>query len=96
MESPKGDRLIIQFAEYTEVNIPNAWLGNRNPVAYTDVKSFQDIHGIDMSTFEWHDFPKGSLDLKPEVKPLTISEAKEGLAKSLGIEPSCIEIQIKV
>lgn len=95
-ESPKGDRLIIQFAEYTEVNIPNAWPGNRNPVAYTKVESFQAKHGIDLSTIKWQAFPEKDVDSLAVVQPLTVDEAKNGLAKSLGIDPSCIEIQIKV
>ncbi|WP_344798327.1 hypothetical protein [Litoribacillus peritrichatus] len=92
--SPTGSRLVIQFSEYAEINIPDAWTGNRNPVAYTDVTSFQNEHKVEFSGLEWKEFPEVDIKLESEVLPLTISEAKEGLAKTLDIDPSCIEIKI--
>jgi hypothetical protein len=95
VSSPNSDRLVIQFSEYAEINIDNAWTGNRNPVAYTDVASFQKNHGLDVSQIEWRDFPINDIQHNLKVNPLTIDEAKEGIARTLGIDPSCIEIQIK-
>jgi hypothetical protein len=94
-EAPNGSRYVIQFSEYSEINIPDVWTGNRNPVAYTDMQQIQDKYGIDFSALEWKKFPESNIKLSPAVKPLTIDEAKAGLAEALGIDPSCIEIQIR-
>ncbi len=94
-DSPDSDRLVIQFSEYADINISNAWTGNRNPVAYTNVTEFQVKHNFDISTLEWKPFPISEIKLHNNVKALTVNEAKDGIAKTLGIDPSCIEIQIK-
>jgi hypothetical protein len=93
--SPKGGRLVIQLSEFAEVNIPNVWTGNRNPVAYTNTESLKNDHGVDFSNIVWRDFPINEITPITDVKALTIDEAKEGIAKTLGIDPSCIEILIK-
>lgn len=93
--SPKGDRLVIQISEFAEINIPNVWTGNRNPVAYTNTESLKSDHGLDFADLEWSDFPINEITPIVNVKALTIDEAKEGIAKTLGIDPSCIEILIK-
>ncbi len=94
VNSPEANRLTIQFSEYAEINIPNVWTGNRNPVAYSNIEELNDKHCIDVSKLVWKKFPVDNINLVPDVKPLTMSEAKAGLAKSLGIDPSCIEIKI--
>lgn len=100
-DSPAGDRLVIQLSEYAEINQPNVWTGNRNPVAYTTTKALTETHGLDFSSLEWQEFPVSADVLTTnheavsEVKGLTIEEAKTGLAKTLGISADCIEITIK-
>ena len=92
----EGNRLLIQFSEYAKINIPDVWVpGNRNPVAYTDTESFQKEHGLDFSEIQWSDFPVVDLDPLAAVKAITIDEAKRGIAKTLAVDPSCIEILIK-
>lgn len=91
----ESGRLVIQISEYAEVNIPEVWTGNRNPVAYTDAESFQRQHRINFSELTWQRFPETELRSEIDVRPLTIEEAKKGIAKTLGIDPSCIEIQIR-
>jgi hypothetical protein len=93
--SPDGKRSLIQLSQYAEFNIPNAWVGNRNPVTYTDINSFQSEHKFDTTSLEWLEFPTKETSTVSDIKPLTINEAKEGIAKTLGIDSSCIEIQIK-
>lgn len=94
VNSPEANRLVIQFSEYAEINIPNVWTGNRNPVAYSDIEELNYKHSIDVSKLEWKKFPEDNINLVSDVRPLTLSEAKAGLAKYLGVDPSCIEIKI--
>lgn len=85
------DRIIIGFREYALINEPNVWPGNRNPVAYLNL---EDI-GIDVSSLKWLPFPEHQVVEENRAKPLTIEEAKLGLAKALGISKDCIEITIR-
>lgn len=87
--------MVIQISEYSEIDIPNAWTGNRNPVAYTEVDSFEVKHHFDISKLSWELFPVNEVPQQASIKALTMDEAKNGIAKTLGIDPSCIEIQIK-
>ncbi len=106
LPSPTVDgRWLIQFSEYARLNIPELWpKGNRNPVGYA---SLEDI-GIDPSTLKWESMP--NVD-EPHVhaprlnshnsespkgnSPLTIPEAKKGLAITFGVPPEAIEITIR-
>jgi hypothetical protein len=80
------------------VNIPDAWKGDRNPVKYSTLKKL----GIDLSTLEWAPMPELT-EPAPEAKapaattgaPLTMAEAKRGLALTFGVSPEAIEITIR-
>jgi hypothetical protein len=48
-----GDRHVIAFNEYALVDIPNAWEGSRNPVAYTNLQKLK----IDPKTLNWRKLP---------------------------------------
>lgn len=98
----RPDRYLVVFDEYAEIDVPNAWPGLRNPVKYGTLEEF----GItDPTALTWHPMPAPSA--KPsasgEVKdedqdgfgPLTIPEAKAGLALGLGVPESAIEIIVK-
>jgi hypothetical protein len=86
------DRFIVTFEEYANINIPEAWSGNRNPVAYQSITDFN----LNLDALEWLPFPKKSLTLpESRVRPLTIAEAKLGIAKALGISADNIEITIR-
>jgi hypothetical protein len=91
----ENKRLLIQFSEYAEINIKDSWTGNRNPVAYIDIDIFSEENGLDISKLEWKSFPFNEAEIEENVKALTIDDAKKGIAKTLGIDASCIEIQIK-
>lgn len=94
-ESEEVKRIIIQFSEYAEINLPGAWTGNRNPVAYLDIEDLEEKYQeFSLSELTWHPFPTEKIKVVDTVRPLTISEAKLGLAKELKIDPSQIEIRI--
>jgi hypothetical protein len=94
-------RYLVQFNHYARVNIPDVWQGDRNPVKYTTLEEL----GIDPSTLEWEAMPKishtperireGASHKGNGVRPLTMGEAKQGLALTFGVEPEAIEITIR-
>lgn len=96
--APDSDRrYLIQFSEYARANIPDAWKGDRNPVKYA---SLEEI-GIDPSSLKWEPMPAPGEPPTPgvialtAVAPLTMAEAKKGLALTFGVPPEAIEITIR-
>lgn len=95
------DRYRIVFDAYAEANFPDVWKGWRNPVKYVS----PDELDFDIASLEFHPLePKaveeavvlGHSGSKPvEVKPLTLTEAKQGLALTFGVDPSSVEITIR-
>jgi len=97
------DRYLILFSEYAEIDHPNAWPGLRNPVRYGTLEEF----GVtDPTTLTWQPMPPitavmplSSQKTEDEDKnvfgPLTIQEAKAGLALGLGVPETAIEITVK-
>lgn len=84
-------RKIIQLTEYAEIDIPNGWQGQRNPVRYTNLSEF----GLSDDQIGWTPFPTDRVKEYDLTAELTIDEAKRGLAKKLGVSPECIEITIR-
>jgi hypothetical protein len=94
-------RYLVQFSEFARVNIPDAWKGDRNPVKYG---SLEDL-GIDPSSLKWEPMPARALSAPASEKaaevvgnpagPLTMAEAKKGLALTFGVAPEAIEITIR-
>jgi hypothetical protein len=92
-------RYLILFSEFARVNILDAWKGDRNPVKYAELKEL----GIDPSRLKWQRMPEPSetFSRATEVKelarhgPLTLAEAKKGLALTFGVAPDAIEITIR-
>jgi hypothetical protein len=99
-ESPEK-RYLIQFSEFARVKLPNIWKGDRNPVKYTSLETL----GIDPSLLKWESMPKSirGAELQEEVgkgkklgiQPLTMAEAKRGLALMFNVAPEAIEITIR-
>lgn len=97
----RSDRYLVVFSEYARIDVPNAWPGLRNPVRYGTLADF----GIaDPADLQWHPMPTGerktsSGDVVDEdaegFGPLTIAEAKAGLALGLGVPEASIEIVIR-
>jgi len=94
----RKSRYLIQFSEFARLNIPEIWKGDRNPVKYDTLEEL----GIDLSTLRWEPMP-ASPESTPEViplkgtdvGPLTMAEAKTGLALTFGVPPEAIEITIR-
>ena len=81
---------MLVFSEYAEIDVPDAWPGNRNPVFYGNLEQF----GVDVRQLKFQPMP----EQEPAVvkaKPLTMAEAKAGLAVTFGVAPSDIEITVR-
>lgn len=123
MEADASDRAIIKISEYADLNVPNSWDGNRNPVAYTKLSHF-GIHSVeDFENLNWcrlgtrftlnfgeqepemtrmpgDDYEAAMLDELPSPIsatsiPLSIDEAKLGLALKFGVRVDQIDITIR-
>jgi len=92
-------RYLIQFSEFARVNIPNIWKGDRNPIKYASLEEL----GIDASTLRWEAMPPASHSsecLMPQsrataAQPLTMAQARKGLALAFNVAPEAIEITIR-
>lgn len=98
-------RWIINISSYAEIDIPEQWDGNRNPVSYRNLK---DI-GIETNKLEFKAVPKfapANLNVEQAgdeyedeeenvVNPLTLKEAKAGLALYFGVNEENIQITIQ-
>jgi hypothetical protein len=91
-------RYLVQFSEYARVNILDAWKSDRNPVKYATLEEL----GIDPSTLKWERMPEEDKPHEPARQgritsdaPLTMAEAKKGLALAFGVSPEAIEITIR-
>lgn len=99
-ESDKN-RYLIQFSEFARVDVPGVWKGDRNPVRYMTVEEL----GIDLSSLKWEAMPESDKASEPVgqiasvksagVPPLTMAEAKKGLALTFNVAPEAIEITIR-
>lgn len=91
-------RWLIRISDFARVSIPGVWQGWRNPVRYTDLKSL----GIDPNTLTFETVPEPNTAdtqrmtsmTKSAGSPLTIGEAKRGLALTFGVSEEAIEITI--
>ncbi len=110
-ESDGSVRKIIEISEYSDVNVPKAWPGRgRNPIAYMTLEdlglSLSDLKFHPLSTRTKQDegnAPELGKDLnqeddefsEDEILPLTIDQAKRGLASAFGVSIDNIEIVIR-
>jgi len=100
-EEAKDKRYLIKFSEFARVNVPNVWKGDRNPVKYA---SPADLN-IDIASLEWKIMPVPELGtnsqpediagIRQDPKPLTLAEAKRGLAMTFNVPSDAIEITIR-
>lgn len=103
----RPERFIVEFSEYALVDSPNAWpSGNRNPVSYRTLEDFgiTTPEALEWSPMPTEDPPRGGRSVAPEampdeeqdsVGPLTIPEARAGLALGLGVPEGAIEITVR-
>jgi hypothetical protein len=94
----RDNRWLIKIREFARVDIPDVWQGWRNPVRYTNLTAL----GIDLNRLKFEPMPKPTSVVDPPAKrsgpdiaPLTINEAKRGLAKTFGVPEDAIEITIR-
>ena len=91
-------RWLIKLSEFALVTTPDVWKGWRNPVSYGSLQSF----GINYDDLQFQSMPQVDSE-KPAVnpikkmsaKPLTITEAKQGLAMHFEVSEESIEIVIR-
>jgi hypothetical protein len=99
-QSPYSGRIVITFKEYALIEVPDAWskctAGQRYPVAYLNRNNVESNLGIKFDQLEW--LPYEGAEVEGEIEedpPLTIAQAKRGLAKTFGVEEKAIEIIIR-
>lgn len=94
------ERWIVCFESYADLTGADPWPGDRNPVGY---ESGPEELGIDVSRLEWKPFHlSGEVDpgatgqaRSSSAGPLTIAEAKRGLALHFGVDETAIEVIIR-
>jgi hypothetical protein len=97
----RPERYLVVFSEYARIDKEDAWPGLRNPVRYASLEEF----GIsDPESLDWHRMPDDVVDMsihEPADEeqggfgPLTMAEAKAGLALGLGVPEGSIEISVR-
>lgn len=108
--SEHDNRLVINFSEYAEIHVPNAWHlctdGQRYPVAYLDSDTVQNALGLDFNALEWKPFAptaevaavaaKTKRTVTPgDITRSAIQEAKAMLSDALGVPEESIEITVR-
>lgn len=99
--TPVGNRFTINFSRFAEIIVSNVWIpAGSNPIRYVDINET----GINLEEIDWKAWPSKPTNAIPvsenvssekQILPLTISEAKKGLAMALGVEVDAIEIVIR-
>jgi hypothetical protein len=87
-------RWTVEISEYAPVLCKAAWKEWRNPVKYTTLEEL----GIDPKGLKFQPMPaptKAETAAPPTVRPLTIAEAKRGLALQFGVPMESIDILIR-
>lgn len=87
-------RKLIKISEYALVDVPDAWDGNRNPIAYMSLEDFKiDVNQLKFLPVQApQDKAAGGSD---GVVPLTIDQAKQALSAMFGVSPDQVEITIR-
>lgn len=102
----RPERYLVRFSEYAEINEPGLWAGQRNPVRYSSLEALGIGSPRDL---DWHPMPPAKPRLGASIfdeegtelgdgdhpTPLTIAQARAGLAVGLGVPESAIEIIIR-
>jgi hypothetical protein len=88
-------RWFFEISEFAAPSHQGQWQW-RNPVRYTTLEEL----GIELKKLKFKPAPPATLsppisESGSSVKPLTIAEAKAGLAAKFGVSPDAIEIHIK-
>ncbi|WP_063037690.1 hypothetical protein [Nocardia grenadensis] len=91
-------RWMVEFSEFARCSIPDVWQGDRYPVRYTNL----DELGISLDGLEFEEYTPPTAapfaaepPAEPTPGPLTIAQAKAGLAENYGVDTDSIEIVIR-
>ncbi len=97
-----ADRWLIKISEYARISVPHAWKGWRYPVHYTSLEA----PGIDPTNLLFKPLPNPpdgdalmtspATDDEMEIQPLSIAEAKEGIAAFFKVSAAAIKITIEM
>lgn len=104
--SPHKNRIVINFNEYAEINVANAWRictdGQRYPVAYLDADKVQKDLGLDFASLVWKPFNPNAQPSTPvsknspmDIQRTAIQDAKVMLSDALGVSEENIEITVR-
>ena len=104
-ESADGKkRYLIAISEYALIDVANFWEHDRNPVRYLS-RSELEKKGIKFTALDFRPTPQRTAAAATEpaiqpkvpdvVVPLTIAEARKGLATTFGVNPEAVEITIR-
>lgn len=104
-ESDDGkQRWLVTISEYALIEVADFWEHDRNPVRYL-ARAELERKGIKFNKLDFKPMPQGA-PAAPQavaprqaapggVKPLTIAEARQGLAATFGVKPEAVEITIR-
>jgi hypothetical protein len=90
-------RFMVTFDEWAPIKLPGLWQFGRNPVHYANL----DELGIDKTKLRFrprkksHPAQPNAADRSSAKRPLTIEQAKRGLAATFGVNVDAIEITIR-
>lgn len=102
-ESEDGKkRYLVTISEYALIAVPDFWEHDRNPVRYLPRAELVK-RGIKLDKLNFQPMPQSapaaSQAVKPSasgaVVPLTIADARKGLAAMFGVKPEAVEITIR-
>jgi hypothetical protein len=103
-ESEDGKkRYLVAISEYARVDVPDFWLHDRNPVRYLSRFELEE-KGIKLDALDFKLMPQRASEVAMSkakssttgvVAPLTIAEARKGLAATFGVKPEAVEITIR-
>jgi hypothetical protein len=91
--SQDGDRFVILMKRFARLNKPalDVWTaGGSNPVRYA---RSTDLETIDFNRLKWEPWPGQVAEYTDQ--PLTMAQAKAGLALTFGVNPEQIKITIE-
>ena len=90
--APESNRYVIVFDQYAELDIPDAWTGDRNPVAYTDLGTL----GINPDALNWKEF-EGETGTSSSTSPAAVIEqARTMVAHAFSISPEAVKITVSL
>lgn len=97
-ETSEG-RWKITISHYKLVDFPRQWeAGRKNPVAYwTTEKHPNELGEVDyLDRLDFNPIGRSAVEENASAQPMTVAQAKAGLALTFGVDESAIEITIRM